>query len=204
MTLIIFILWGLIILKKAHILVRGLVQGVGFRPFIYRIAITNQLKGYVLNLGDAGVEIVVEGIEEKISNFINEISSKKPSIAKIESVETKWEKFEGNYQEFVISESDEKKLTVRSVIPTDVSICDLCITDISRTSRWRDYPFTSCAQCGPRFTMIKKLPYDRNNTSMAAFPFCKYCQSEYDDPNDRRYDAQGITCPICGPKLEFC
>jgi len=191
------------VLKKAHILVRGLVQGVGFRPFIYRIATNNQLNGHVLNLGDAGVEIVVEGSEKNILKFINEISLKKPSIAKIESIDTRWEKYEGNYKKFVISESDEKKLTIRSVIPTDISICDLCITDISRTSRWRDYPFTSCAECGPRFTMIKKLPYDRENTSMAVFPLCKQCQSEYDDPDDRRYDAQGITCPICGPNLEL-
>jgi hydrogenase maturation protein HypF len=190
-------------LKKAHILIRGLVQGVGFRPFIYKIAIDNNLSGYVLNLGDAGVEVVVEGLDEKISKFINEITLKKPSVAKIESIETRWGSYEGNYKEFLIAKSDEKKLTVRSVIPTDLSICDLCITDISRNSRWKLYPFTSCAQCGPRFTVIKKLPYDRENTSMAKFPFCKYCQSEYDDPTDRRYDAQGITCPICGPKLEL-
>lgn len=190
-------------LKKARVLVRGLVQGVGFRPFIYRIATDKGLKGFVLNLGDAGVEIIVEGNEEKISEFINDIQSKKPSIAKIESIETKWEKYEGLYESFEIAKSNEKKLTVRSVIPTDLSICDLCITDISRNSRWKGYAFTSCAQCGPRFTIIKKLPYDRQNTTMDEFPFCKYCQSEYDDPNDRRYDAQGITCPLCGPKLSL-
>lgn len=182
---------------------RGLVQGVGFRPFIYRIAIKNRLKGYVLNLGDAGVEISVEGSDEDLTNFIEDIASKKPSVAQIESIETKWEKYEGKYEKFEIAKSNEKKLTVRSVIPTDLSICDLCITDISRCSRWKDYAFTSCAQCGPRYTMITELPYDRKNTSMNSFPFCDHCKSEYEDPNNRRHDAQGISCPICGPKLEL-
>jgi len=189
--------------KRAHIFVRGLVQGVGFRPFIYSIATTHQLKGYVLNLGDAGVEILVEGEIEEIQSFIDDIQKKKPSVAKIDAIELDWERINKKFKTFFIAESKELHLTIRSVMPTDLCICDACITDIQKKSRWNNYPFTSCAQCGPRFTIIKKLPYDRNNTTMADFPFCTYCQAEYDNPIDRRYDAQGITCPICGPKLNL-
>jgi len=186
--------------KRAHIFARGLVQGVGFRPFIYTIAVANGLEGYVLNLGDAGVEILVEGDEAKLKKFIAEIREKKPSVARVDALDVTWEAPTGGFDKFTIMESNEKRLTVRSVIPTDLGICDLCITDIYRKSRWHSYSFTSCAQCGPRFTMIRKLPYDRENTSMADFPFCPHCHAEYDNPMDRRYDAQGITCPICGPR----
>ena len=186
--------------KRAHIFARGLVQGVGFRPFIYTIAVANGLKGYVLNLGDAGVEILVEGDEAKLKKFIAEIREKKPSVSRVDALDVTWEAPTVEFDKFTIAKSNEKRLTVRSVIPTDLSICDLFITDIYCKSRWHNYPFTSCAQCGPRFTMIRRLPYDRDNTSMVDFPFCPHCQAEYDNPMDRRYDAQGITCPICGPR----
>jgi hydrogenase maturation protein HypF len=189
--------------KRAHIFVRGLVQGVGFRPFIFTIATARRLKGYVLNLGDAGVEIFVEGGVEDIQSFIDDIQKKKPSVARIDAIELEWERISEKFNTFFIAESKEQHLSIRSVIPTDLSICDICITDIQKKSRWNNYPFTSCAQCGPRFTIIKRLPYDRNNTAMVDFPFCVYCQAEYDNPTDRRYDAQGITCPICGPKLNL-
>jgi hydrogenase maturation protein HypF len=189
--------------KRAHIFARGLVQGVGFRPFIYTIAVSNGLKGYVSNLGDAGVEILVEGDYGKIKKFIIEIQEKKPSVARVDALDVTWDTPINEFKEFNIAKSNEKRLTVRSVIPTDFSICDSCITDVYRTSRWHNYSFTSCAQCGPRFTIIKKLPYDRKNTSMFNFPLCSNCRAEYENPIDRRYDAQGITCPICGPKLSL-
>lgn len=189
--------------KRAHIFARGLVQGVGFRPFIYTIAVANDLKGYVLNLGDAGVEILVEGDEAKLKKFITEIHEKKPSVARVDALDVAWEAPIAEFDKFTIAESNEKRLTVRSVIPTDFGICDLCITDIYHTSRWHSYSFTSCAQCGPRFTMIRKLPYDKENTSMVDFPFCPYCHSEYNNPMNRRYDAQGISCPICGPRHQL-
>jgi hydrogenase maturation protein HypF len=187
--------------KRARIYVKGLVQGVGFRPFIYTIATEHNLKGYVLNLGDAGVEIVVEGEESAILSFIQDIRGKKPSVARIDDIEVFWEKAIGEFKEFSISKSDVRKLSVNSVIPTDLGICDLCITDIYKNGRWHHYPFTACAQCGPRFTILYNLPYDRENTSMSDFPLCTYCQAEYENPLDRRYDAQGTTCSICGPRL---
>uniref|UniRef100_A0A7C3IY07 Carbamoyltransferase n=1 Tax=Candidatus Methanomethylicus mesodigestus TaxID=1867258 RepID=A0A7C3IY07_9CREN len=189
--------------KRAHIYVRGLVQGVGFRPFIYNIAIQNGIFGYVLNLGDAGVEIIAEGEMSDIMNFIKDIYEKKPSVSKIESLEYDFTDYKGEFKNFIIAKSDERKITLKSVIPVDVSICDVCITDIYKNKRYLNYPFTSCAQCGPRFTILEKLPYDRQNTSMKEFPLCEQCQKEYYDPTDRRYDAQGITCPVCGPKLSL-
>jgi len=189
--------------KRAHIYVRGLVQGVGFRPFIYNIAIQNGIFGYVLNLGDAGVEIIAEGEMSDIMNFIKDIYEKKPGVSKIDSLEYDFTDYKGEFNNFIIAKSDERKITLKSVIPVDVSICDVCITDIYKNKRYLNYPFTSCAQCGPRFTILEKLPYDRQNTSMKEFPLCEQCQKEYYDPTDRRYDAQGITCPVCGPKLSL-
>jgi len=187
--------------KRAKIYVKGLVQGVGFRPFIYTIATKHGLKGYVLNLGDAGVEIVVEGEERDLIDFIKDIREKKPSVARIDDMDVLWETATGEFNEFTITKSDKRKFSVNSVIPTDLGICDLCITDIYRNGRWHHYPFTACAQCGPRFTILYNLPYDRENTSMFDFPLCASCRAEYENPSDRRYDAQGTTCSICGPRL---
>lgn len=187
--------------KCAKIYVHGLVQGVGFRPFVYRIAKKNELKGQVSNLSDASVEIIVEGEEKNIMNFLNDLKTKKPEIARIDRIEIIWENFIGTFEDFKITKSNQKKLNLTSMIPIDLGICDLCITDIYSHTRWYHYPFTCCAQCGPRFTILYRLPYDRENTSMRDFPFCSECKAEYEDPLNRRYDAQGTTCPICGPKL---
>lgn len=187
--------------RRAHLYIRGLVQGVGFRPYIYGLATTKGLCGFVSNLADAGVEIVVEGNETTIKEFIEELPKKAPSVSHIEEVEVKWEEPSRSFSRFTISDSQERRISVRSVIPVDLGICDLCVTEIIGKSRYSGYPFTSCAQCGPRFTMIRKLPYDRVNTSMEAFPFCPECLREYLDPKSRRYDAQGFACPRCGPKL---
>jgi len=189
--------------NRARLFVRGLVQGVGFRPFIRNLAVSCSLKGHVLNLGDAGVEVLVEGDAVNISSFVDEMVRKKPIVANIESIERNDEPFVGNLKTFTIEKSNELRLTVKSVIPTDLGICDACITDTYKPGRWKGYPFTSCAQCGPRFTMIDKLPYDRHNTSMVDFSLCPDCKREYDAPVDRRYDAQGISCSACGPKLSL-
>ncbi|MEM0100841.1 MAG: carbamoyltransferase HypF [Candidatus Methanomethylicaceae archaeon] len=188
-------------IKRARIYIHGLVQGVGFRPFIYRIANKYGLKGQVSNLGDASVEVILEGEISNIENFINDLKINKPDIAKIDNIEIIWEDAKNNFKEFIIAKSDVKKLSLTSVIPVDLGICDFCITDIYNHTRWHLYPFTCCAHCGPRFTILYRLPYDRENTSMIDFPFCQMCKSEFENPFDRRYDAQGITCPICGPKV---
>lgn len=189
--------------KRAIIKISGLVQGIGFRPFIYRIAVKRGLRGYVTNLGDAGVCIEVNGDEEEIKQFLREIIEKKPKQALYTSISVDWLSYSDEYEDFRIIESDvEGKGTSQSFIPPDVSICEDCIKDmLNKDDRRYLYPFTCCATCGPRFTIIKDLPYDRVRTTMNEFPLCPYCEKEFNDPEDRRFNAQTICCPICGPKM---
>lgn len=191
-------------LTKAIIHVTGLVQGVGFRPFVYRLATSLDLKGYVINLGDAGVEIVIEGRKDLIEEFLRRLNADKPGPARIDSTLVEWHEFSGEFKDFRILSSDFKVKRGGSTVPPDISICDECITDImSDDPRWSKYAFTSCAVCGPRFTMILDIPYDRERTSMVKFPMCRYCRRDYENPMDRRYHAEGICCNFCGPKLEL-
>ena len=186
---------------RADIKVVGIVQGVGFRPFIYRTAVNNNLKGTVQNRGDAGVEIVLEGDGEKIEIFLRELTKKKPSLARIYNVDVKYGNETGSFEGFTILKSTEKGNTIGSVIPPDVSICKECINDIQDQSNRRyGYFFTTCTNCGPRFTTINNLPYDRQNTTMHIFPMCDSCRSEYEDVGDRRFHAQTVACKVCGPK----
>lgn len=188
-------------MRRVHLYIRGLVQGVGFRPYVYSLATSKGLCGFVSNLADAGVEVVVEGDETALREFLEELPKKRPSVSRIDEMEVEWGAPSYAFSSFEISDSQERRISVRSVIPVDLGICDLCVTEITGNTRYGGYPFTSCAQCGPRFTMIRKLPYDRVNTSMDVFPFCPECLREYLDPKNRRYDAQGFACPLCGPKL---
>ncbi len=187
-------------LVLAKIRVNGIVQGVGFRPFVYRIASHLELKGYVLNLGDAGVEIEVEGDEKKIEKFIELLKEKKPPLAVIEEVKMKVSSDRG-YKKFEIRKSKEEKEEGVSAIPPDIAICDECLRDMERQERRKNYFFTTCTNCGPRFTIIRKLPYDRHNTTMDEFEMCDECYKEYTNPLNRRYHAQTIACRNCGPKI---
>jgi hydrogenase maturation protein HypF len=184
----------------ARIKVNGIVQGVGFRPFVYRVASQLNLKGYVLNLGDAGVEIEVEGNKEEIEKFIEFLKDKRPPLAKIDEIKVEWRK-DKKYKKFEIKKSKEEKKNGTSIIPPDISICQECIEDMEKQERRRNYFFTTCTNCGPRFTIIKKLPYDRNNTTMDEFEMCEECYKEYTDPLNRRYHAQTIACKDCGPQI---
>lgn len=180
----------------------GIVQGVGMRPFVYRIAVKWGLTGYILNLGDAGVRIVVEGEKRAIENFIDDLKTEKPPMAKYEKINTNWKPYEGRFKTFNIKESSKEGVLKSSYIPPDISICDKCLKDIiNPADHHYNYAFTCCADCGPRFTSVIELPYDRMRTTMNKFPLCTYCEQEYKNPLDRRYHAQGICCPICGPKL---
>lgn len=186
---------------RATIQINGIVQGVGFRPFVYRIAKEFSLTGYVLNLGDAGVRIVVEGKREAIQEFLDILKTDPPSIARIDSFKLDWEDTQGQYDDFVIEKSSiTKSEESEPVIPPDIAMCECCEDDLSsQSSRWKDYPFTSCAACGPRFSTITDLPYDRPNTTMKDFPLCDTCNTGYTNPMDRRYHAQTTACAICGP-----
>ncbi len=186
-------------MKAARIKVMGVVQGVGFRPFIYRLATSMSLKGYVKNISGSAVEIWVEGGD--IELFVSRMEREKPAPAIIEKVVVDYVRPRG-YSSFKILTSDVSE-HLESVIPPDLSICDECLKEVlnPKDRRYR-YAFNSCAYCGPRFSMMYKAPYDRENTAMVDFPLCPKCTEEYEDPgNTRRFHAQGISCPICGPSL---
>ena len=186
---------------RAEIKVTGIVQGVGFRPFVYRTAVKHDLLGYVRNRGDAGVEIVVEGEKEKIEKFIEDLKVKKPPLAKIHDLIVNFSDEKGEFKEFRILRSSESRELSGSVIPPDVAICDECLKELRdpRDKRY-EYFFITCTDCGPRFTVIEQLPYDRPNTTMRDFPMCSFCKSEYENPANRRFHAQTVACPICGPR----
>jgi hydrogenase maturation protein HypF len=187
---------------RVKIRVMGIIQGVGFRPFIYRIAVKNGLKGYVRNMGDAGVEILLEGEENAINNFLKDLREKKPPLAQIHEVITVKLENENQYTSFVIEKSSEESELSGSVIPPDVAICNECLKELrSKDNPRYDYFFITCTDCGPRYTIIEGLPYDRENTTMRDFPMCSFCQKEYKDPLNRRFHAQTVACPKCGPKV---
>ena len=184
-----------------RITISGLVQGVGFRPFVYRIALQSNVKGYVKNLGGSEVEVRVEGDNESVAKFFYLLFTKLPRPARIEKIEV--EKVERvGFTSFMIAKSGTT-LREPSQIPPDIGVCEDCIREVldPNNRRYR-YAFNSCAYCGPRFSMMYRVPYDRENTAMNDFPLCDECATEYKDPNnERRFDAQGISCPVCGPRL---
>ncbi|MGL6297753.1 MAG: carbamoyltransferase HypF, partial [Methanobacteriaceae archaeon] len=191
-------------MKTARIKVDGIVQGVGFRPNIYRLATALKLKGYVKNLGNI-VEIVVQGEESVIKQFLDDVKIKTPPIAKINNINVEWDidTTTSNYNNFQIYESSDE-FSGTSVIPADIATCDDCLDDMNNpTSSRHNYPFTACTDCGPRFTVIKSLPYDRDKTTMDEFPLCDKCMVEYTNPLDRRYHAEASCCVKCGPKLSL-
>ncbi len=186
---------------RTKINVTGIVQGVGFRPFIYRIAVKNCLNGYVKNRGDAGVEILLEGNPHKIQSFMRALKEEKPPLAQIYQAITKKLQGAEEHDRFTIHKSSNEAEHAGSVIPPDIAICNDCLRELRDPKDPRyDYFFITCTNCGPRFTIIEKLPYDRENTTMRDFPMCNFCQKEYDDPLNRRFHAQTVACPECGPK----
>ncbi len=187
--------------ERAKLIVRGAVQGVGFRPFVYRLAAALNLDGWVSNSAQ-GVFIEVEGTHETLENFLLQLEKEKPSLAIIQSLEATFLDPVG-YKDFEIRPSAESGNKVVVVLP-DIATCSACRREIFDPSNRRYlYPFTNCTNCGPRFTIIESLPYDRSNTSMKKFTLCAACQNEYDDPRDRRFHAQPNACPHCGPHLEL-
>ena len=193
-------------METKQILVEGIVQGVGFRPFVYRIATEASLNGYVRNLGNV-VEIIVQGSHQDMEEFLFNLQNKLPPIAKINNIETRDlneedEKF-SSYTDFTIKESADD-FAGTSVIPPDVAICDNCLEEINDPQNRRyKYPFNACTDCGPRFTVIENVPYDRDNTTMEDFPLCDECEIEYTNPLDRRYHAEAACCEDCGPSLKL-
>ena len=188
--------------KTEKVLVEGIVQGVGFRPFVYRIATELELTGYVRNLGNV-VEIIIQGSDEQIADFIFKLQNELPPIAKINNLETEELEDDEEYADFTIKESSDS-FSGTSVIPPDLAICDKCLEEINDPNNRRyNYPFNACTDCGPRFTVIENVPYDRDKTTMDDFPLCDECEVEYKNPLDRRYHAEASCCEVCGPSLEL-
>ena len=186
---------------RAKLKISGIVQGVGFRPFIYRIAVKNGLAGYVRNRGDAGVEVLVEGEEEKIRRLVHDLTEQPPPLAQIEKISRTELSGKNEYEHFTIFKSSQDAETSGSIIPPDIAICNQCLKELRDPKDPRfDYFFITCTDCGPRFTIIEHLPYDRENTTMREFPLCGFCQQEYEDPLNRRFHAQTVACPTCGPE----
>ncbi|GAB6065722.1 carbamoyltransferase HypF [Aquifex pyrophilus] len=186
-------------MRRARVKLKGAVQGVGFRPFVYRIAKELGLKGYVIN-DSRGVEIEVEGEEELLHKFLLRLSKEKPPLARIYSREVLFLEPIG-YKDFEIRKSNEEGEKEVLILP-DISTCEDCLRELfdPKDRRYR-YPFINCTNCGPRFTIIEKLPYDRKNTTMKVFKMCEECEREYKNPLDRRFHAQPNACPKCGPHV---
>ena len=179
-------------------MVKGIVQGVGFRPFVYGIARKHELGGFVLNDGE-GVVIEVEGNGPALERFESALREEAPPLAQIDSIETRGVELRGE-TEFRIHVSRAHGSS--ALIPADVATCEDCLRELfDPDDRRYRYPFINCTQCGPRFTIVTGVPYDRPLTTMAGFPLCVDCQREYQDPDDRRFHAEPIACPVCGPQV---
>jgi len=186
-------------LISRHIHINGIVQGVGFRPFIYNLAQYNHLTGWVRNSA-SGVDVEVTGSQEDFNAFLRTLSDSPPPLAQIDSVEVQTiqtQTFDG----FRIHHSQNNPADFIPISP-DMAVCDDCRSELfnPQDRRFR-YPFINCTNCGPRFTIIKEIPYDRPATTMAGFSLCPQCLSEYENPRDRRFHAQPVACPICGPQV---
>jgi hydrogenase maturation protein HypF len=191
------------ILSACHIHITGVVQGVGFRPFVYNLAIRLGLSGWVLN-SSSGVEIEAIGSPAALEAFAERLRAEAPPLSRIEQVTVETSEVQDpRPDEFVIRHSEGRPGEFQPISP-DVALCDDCLRELFDPSdrRYR-YPFINCTNCGPRFTIIQDIPYDRPKTTMAPFKMCPDCQAEYDDPADRRFHAQPNACPVCGPRVWF-
>lgn len=187
--------------KAARVTVAGVVQGVGFRPFVHRLANEFDVVGWVRN-ASGQVEIHVEGDADAVDAFAAAIPLRLPTLARIDTINAAIDIIEGA-ADFRILDSQDVA-TARLQVPADVVTCEACRAELFDPSNRRfHYPFATCTDCGPRYTVIEALPYDRERTSLRTFPLCAACQREYDSPQDRRFHAESTACPDCGPHLRF-
>jgi len=187
--------------KRLRVEIHGAVQGVGFRPYVYRLATELALAGWVIN-DTRGVFIEVEGDEAALARFLERLPNDKPPRAIIHTLDVAWIEPLGETR-FEIRHSDEAGAKTVLVLP-DIATCDDCLREVfDARERRAHYPFTNCTNCGPRFSIIEALPYDRPNTTMRHFTMCPDCQREYDDPRNRRFHAQPNACPVCGPQVRL-
>ncbi|BBO69560.1 carbamoyltransferase HypF [Desulfosarcina alkanivorans] len=189
-------------LTSKRLEINGIVQGVGFRPFIYQLANHHGLNGEVANTA-TGVSLMIEGPEDRIRQFIDDLPNRKPPLAHIVDVSVSPAPVTG-FSAFSIVKS-RAGVSRSTLISPDVRVCDDCLAEMrDATDRRFGYPFINCTNCGPRYTIIDDVPYDRPKTSMRHFTMCPQCQAEYDDPDNRRFHAQPNACPVCGPRVTLC
>ncbi len=186
---------------RRRVRVRGQVQGVGFRPFVYGLAVDLGLGGWVLN-DSAGVDLEVQGGTASVAEFLRRLVSEAPPLARVDAVETRSLTPEPDEAQDAFAIAPSRGGAVSTGITPDAAVCAECLAELfDPADRRYRYPFINCTHCGPRYTLTRALPYDRPNTSMAAFTQCPPCQQEYDDPAHRRFHAQPNACPDCGPRL---
>src|SRR5262245_3361944 len=187
-------------IERRRLRITGVVQGVGFRPFVHGLARRHSVSGFVLNDGH-GVVVEAEGDPRSLAEFTTAITEEAPELSRIdfiamESIEPRDE------PDFRIEPSAAGE--VAALIPPDVATCDQCLRELHDPGdRRHRYPFINCTNCGPRFTIVERVPYDRPNTTMAGFEMCERCRAEYENPEDRRFHAEPIACPECGPELRL-
>jgi hydrogenase maturation protein HypF len=187
--------------ERRRVHVRGVVQGVGFRPFVFRFAARHALGGWVRN-GRAGVTIEVEGAPDVLERFLDTLRRSAPPAAVIEHLEVRTIEPRGDADFTIVTSNGSEP--IEPTLPPDLAVCTACLAEVrDPEARRHRYPFTNCTSCGPRYSIIERLPYDRPNTAMRRFPMCDACASEYQEPADRRFHAQPIACPRCGPKLSL-
>jgi hydrogenase maturation protein HypF len=187
-------------MKRYKYTIEGIVQGVGFRPYVYKLALKHQLYGFVLNNSN-GVIIEIEGEEQNLFFFEEKLFTSPPPLSKI-TKSTKEIIYVKNETQFIIIQSDETD-TKTTLVSPDIATCDECRDDIKNNPHYKNYFATNCTNCGPRYSIIKTVPYDRCNTSMGEFIMCEDCKEEYKNPLSRRYHAQPIACEKCGPQLQL-
>lgn len=189
-------------MERVHLRIHGIVQGVGFRPFIHKLVGSYGLTGYIKNTS-SGVELELEGSRPALERFVRDVPERVPKLAVIESVEAEYSDELRGFTGFEIRKSLQEAVR-NTLISPDICICDDCLRELfDKNDRRYRYPFINCTNCGPRFTIIKDVPYDRAKTSMSDFPMCPDCDREYRDIEDRRYHAQPDCCPECGPRVFF-
>jgi hydrogenase maturation protein HypF len=189
-------------IARWKLIIRGTVQGVGFRPFIYRLALRHQLSGCVQNTA-SGVQVEVQGPHASLALFIDQIRQELPPLACIHDMEMHIIEILSAENDFSIISSNQQD-DITTIMPPDIAPCDDCLAEmLDRNDRRYHYPFINCTNCGPRYSIIQGLPYDRSQTTMQDFKLCQDCQREYEDPSNRRFHAQPNACPECGPKVEF-
>ena len=180
--------------------IEGIVQGVGFRPAIYCLAVDSGFGGWIKNCSGK-VLLAIEGNDEKIDAFMTSLSTKLPLQARIDNIRFAGCESISTVSEFRILES-ESDSNFKVSIPADLAMCSDCEKEITDPMERRyKYPFTTCVNCGPRYTVVNSMPYDRCRTTLSEFPLCTECEKEYTDPRNRRFHAESTACPVCGPKL---